>query len=195
MIFSVIIYVIIEVFAREIKLKGEMMIKQNEFNLTGEYGVGYTSKGEEFYFDLEDYDKIKDYTWHITRKGYVSTTDKITHKKFFMHNLVMNTHPQKLDHENRKRNDNRKCNLRFTTFSQNASNITRRKDNTSGVTGVTYHVPTNKWQARIQVHEKRYSLGCFENKEDAIKARLLGEIEYFGEFAPQKHLFEQYEIS
>jgi hypothetical protein len=192
MIFSVIIYVIIEVFAREIKLKGVIMIGQNKFNLDGEYGIGYTSKGEEFYFDLEDYDKIKDYTWYITRKGYVSTTDKITHKKFFMHNLVMNTPPQNLDHENRKRNDNRKFNLRFTTFSQNASNITRRKDNTSGVTGVTFH--QNKWQARIQVNEKRISLGCYDNKDDAIKARLLGEIKYFGEFAPQKHLFEKYNI-
>ena len=35
--------------------------KFNEYNLSGEYGIGYTAKGEEFYFDLEDYYKIKDY--------------------------------------------------------------------------------------------------------------------------------------
>lgn len=33
--------------------------KQNIYDLTKEYGIGYTFKGEEFYFDLEDYDKIK----------------------------------------------------------------------------------------------------------------------------------------
>lgn len=36
--------------------------KQNKYDLSGEYGVGWTSNtNEEFYFDLEDYNKIKDY--------------------------------------------------------------------------------------------------------------------------------------
>ena len=34
--------------------------KYNTYDLSGDYGIGYTSKDEEFYFDLEDYDKIKD---------------------------------------------------------------------------------------------------------------------------------------
>ena len=33
--------------------------KTNTYDLSGEYGKGYTSKGEEFLFDLEDFDKIK----------------------------------------------------------------------------------------------------------------------------------------
>ena len=33
------------------------------------------------------------------------------------------------------------------------------------------------------------------NQEDAIKARLKAELKYFGEFAPQKHLFKQYGIA
>ena len=39
----------------------ETFKKYNTYDLSGEYGIGYTSKGEEFYFDLDDYDKIKDY--------------------------------------------------------------------------------------------------------------------------------------
>ena len=31
-------------------------------------------------------------------------------------------------------------------------------------------------------------------KEEAIKKRLQGELQYFGEYAPQKHLFEEYNI-
>lgn len=42
--------------------------KYNVYDLSGEYGVGYTYQGEEFYFDLEDYDKIKDYCWSIGKK-------------------------------------------------------------------------------------------------------------------------------
>ena len=33
----------------------------------------------------------------------------------------------------------------------------------------------------------------YTNKDDAIKSRLLAEIEFFGkEFAPQRHLFDKY---
>lgn len=39
----------------------KMFRKYNTYDLSGEYGVGYTFKDEEFYFDLEDYDLIKDY--------------------------------------------------------------------------------------------------------------------------------------
>ena len=33
--------------------------KINKYDLSGEYGIGYTSKNEIFYFDKDDYDKIK----------------------------------------------------------------------------------------------------------------------------------------
>lgn len=51
-----------------------------------------------------------------------------------------------------------------------------------------------KWEAYIQLNKKRKSLGYFNNKEDAIKARLEAEAIYYKEFAPQRHLFEQYGI-
>jgi len=44
------------------------------------------------------------------------------------------------------------------------------------------------------VDEQDIYIGLFDNKDDAIKARLKAEKKYFGEFAPQRHLFEQYEI-
>ena len=49
--------------------------------------------------------------------------------------------------------------------------------------------------ARIVLDKKDIYLGRYSNKEDAIKARLEAEIKYYGEFAPQRHLFEQYGIS
>lgn len=47
----------------------------NQYDLSGEYGVGWTSNtNKEFYFDLEDYDKIKEYTWYenIDQNNYHS---------------------------------------------------------------------------------------------------------------------------
>lgn len=49
--------------------------KYNTYDLSGEYGIGYTSKGEEFYFDLEDYEKIKDYCWCFS-DGYLIAPNK-----------------------------------------------------------------------------------------------------------------------
>lgn len=42
--------------------------------------------------------------------------------------------------------------------------------------------------------ERKYNKR-FDNKEDAIRARLQAEKEYFGEFAPQRHLFEEHGIN
>ena len=42
---------------------------------------------------------------------------------------------------------------------------------------------------------KEIGLGLFENKDDAIKARLEAEAKYYGKFASQQHLFEQYGIT
>ena len=38
------------------------MRKENIYDLSGEFGIGYcTNTGSPFYFDLEDYNKIKNY--------------------------------------------------------------------------------------------------------------------------------------
>lgn len=49
-----------------------------------------------------------------------------------------------------------------------------RKNNKSGYTGV-FHTSNGKWAAYINFKKKRYWLGRFSNKEDAIKARKIGE--------------------
>ena len=47
--------------------------KTNTYKFTDTYGIGYDSNNQEFYFDLEDYDKIKDYCWIVSDSGYVIT--------------------------------------------------------------------------------------------------------------------------
>ena len=74
-------------------------------------------------------------------------------------------------------------------------NASKNINNNSGYIGVSWDKSRQKWSVRIQTGEKYASLGRFNNKEDAIKARLQGELQYFGlEFAPQRHLFEEYGI-
>ena len=174
--------------------------KTNYYNLSGDYGIGYTSKGEEFFFDLEDYDKIKDYCWNKTKKGYIVAgmlkpeRDKTNKSVVSLHVLVMGEKEgYVVDHRNRKKNDCRKENLRYATHTENCRNISVAKDNTTGIIGVMRR-ENNKYRSRIRVNGKLIDLGTYSNIEDAIVARLRGEKEYFGDFAPQKHLFEQYGI-
>ena len=164
----------------------------NQYDLSGEYGIGYTSDGNEFYFDLEDYDKIKNYHWYInSNDGYVEATKEDKDNRHTrLHRIVMGVMDKdwrqyQVDHIHgeKSRNDNRKSNLRIATVSQNGMNKGIQSNNTSGVTGVNWDKRRNKWRARIKIDEKEKYLGEFVNFEDAVKARKDAEEKYFGEYA------------
>ena len=52
-------------------------------------------------------------------------------------------------------------------------------NNTSGKKGVWFNKSRNRWEAYINVHNKRIHLGRYEKREDAEKARVKAEEEYF----------------
>lgn len=156
-------------------------IKSNEYNLNGTYGIGYTVKGEKFYFDLEDYDLIKSYYWYINSKGYPCT--KSNKKEILMHRLILNTSDEEcVDHIEHNEYDNRKSKLRATTHDKNMLNKNIYKNNTSGYPGVTWHKRDEKWVVRIQLNKKEKELGRYENLNDAVKVRRDAEIKYYGEY-------------
>ena len=157
-------------------------IKYNTYDLSGEYGIGYTHNGEEFYFDLEDYGKIKDYCWCMSdKKKYVSNS----RFGIRMHRLIMGCNDKNLvvDHINHITYDNRKENLRICTSSQNGMNKSRPNNNTSGYVGITYDSSENKWRARLSIGGKTINIGRFEKIEEAVRARKEAEEEYFGEYS------------
>ena len=157
--------------------------KDNVYDLSGEYRIGWTTNtNKEFYFDLEDYDKIKNYRWHDN--GHYATTVPDGDNCIFMQNIIMN--PQKgerVDHIRHNTYDNRKKYLRIGTISDNNVNRTRARNNTSGVTGVCFHKRTQKWTAYIRKDGKRIYLGVFSNFDDAVKARKQAEEKYFKEWS------------
>lgn len=161
-------------------------IRKNIYSLDGEYGIGYTYKKEMFYFDLEDYDQIKDYQWSINNQGYVISKEINNNKKtIFMHRLVMGVKDRNIlvDHIYHNKADNRKSQLRLVNPQQNsANNIAIRKNNTSGHKGVYWHEPAQKWEVLIQYDNHLYNLGLYANIEDAVEARKKAELKYFGEY-------------
>lgn len=170
--------------------------KYNKYDLTGSYGIGWTSNtNKEFYFDLKNYEIIKDCCWaEITIKNVnrLIALHPDTKKHITMHELLGF---KNYDHIDRNELNNLESNLRPCIQQQNTMNRSIHRNNTSGFTGVSWNKDSSKWCAQIGVDYETIYLGSFSNKDDAIKARLNAEEKYFGKFAPQRHLFEQYGIN
>lgn len=151
--------------------------------------VGVTSKGQEFYFDKEDYERVSQHTWSNNGKGYIMTgvynKDSGRVIGLRLHRLIMNVSYSKtfVDHINHNPLDNRKSNLRVCSRAENNRNQSVNVNNTSGFKGVHWHNVTNKWVARIRINGKLKHLGYFTNKLEAAKAYNKAASFYFGEFA------------
>lgn len=157
----------------------------------GQYKIGFAhNTNSKIYVDLVDFDKVKNYCWtECDQNGFKTLQTKCNGKYVLMHVFLGFANH---DHADRNELNNRRANLRPATPAENARNRSVSKANNSGVIGVGWHKLTNKWRSRIKIDGKSIELGLFADKTDAIKARLRAEQKYFGEFAPQQHLYEQY---
>lgn len=157
----------------------------NEYDLSGDYGVGFYADGSTFMFDLEDFPLIKDYTWHRSGSGYAMTTHQT--ETIRMHRLLLglsnHTKSEEVDHKNHDRSDNRKQNLRVCTHQENMYNRVTPSNNTSGHIGVSYNRRNGKYRAYIGCYGKTISLGEYNTIQEAIESREDAEKKYFGKFA------------
>lgn len=98
---------------------------------------------------------------------------KIDKKMINMQWLIIGKAPKwkYIDHINRNRLDNRKCNLRIVTPSENSVNSNISKSNNSWCKWVRYCKTNKKWISRIQYEHKIIYLGNHNTKEEAIKVR------------------------
>ena len=141
----------------------------------------YNKQNEEVartLIDLDDIDKVKQYKWCIVKGYAVRGSDSSG-----IHRLIMNC-PKGMvvDHINHNPLDNRKSNLRICTQRQNVINSSKRSNNTSGVTGVSWNKVKGKWMSVIVVDGKTVFLGYFKDIKYATYARKQAEMEYFGEY-------------
>lgn len=126
--------------------------------------------------------------WLDVSTGYVRIMlDKKTYRAHRLAWYYMTGEYETLiDHVNRNRADNRFCNLRPCSKSENGMNRRFQKNSTSGNVGVSFDKESGKWMAYIYKDNRQIKLGRFTEKEGAIQARLEAEMSHHGEFAASR---------
>lgn len=92
--------------------------------------------------------------------------------------IVHGRWPQRIDHINGNRADNRPENLREATQRENGRNMKRHSRNKTGVAGVSWNRPQKVFRAFISTDTGREYLGRFKTVDAAAKARKDAERRY-----------------
>lgn len=156
------------------------------------------TQGKVAIVDDEDYEWLSQYKWcaikckhtyYTTRHITVHDNNKKKKKTIYMHIPIMEHKVGRLlkkyeevDHINGNGLDNRQCNLRIASRSQQCMNQ-RKTRGVSQYKGVTWHKNNRKWLTQIVCEQKHIYVGYFENEIDAAKAYDKKAKELFGEFA------------
>jgi len=149
------------------------------------------SQGKFALVDDEDFEQLNKHKWFATKNhsgiwyARRNTNRTIGKRKIIlMHRKIMNcSSDMKIDHANHDGLDNRRCNIRICTNSQNRKNSGLQKNNSSGLIGVSWHKRCKKWMARIQKDKRDIHIGYFNNKVEAGHMVDQFSICLFGEFA------------
>lgn len=138
----------------------------------------------------QDHALVSKYNWGLQKiKGVIYARTMVpnhVHRNRIslrMHRLIMRFPNCKVDHRNRNGLDNRRCNLRLATNSQNSMNARTRRSSKTGYKGVHWAKRDERYVARIVLNYKPIGLGYFTNVIDAAKAYNAAAKKYFGEYA------------
>lgn len=156
----------------------------------------YNKYGEVIEYTKIDIDiakKIQKYKWHLKiRRNTKYANGYYKGKIIGLHNFVFGD--KYIDHINNDGLDNRLCNLRKATPSQQNMNKPLQANNTSGCKGVYFKRKKingkiyEYWETYLFINKKRIYLGGFKNKKDAIKKRTEEEIKYHKEFRYENNI-------
>ena len=157
-----------------------------DITLTQEYLLKiFDYKDGKLYRKITASNKLPGIVGTKEKKGYLCVQIKGTRYK--VHRLVWFMHknywPIQIDHINGIKDDNRIENLREATTSQNNQNAKLRKDNISGVKGVSWNKIKKRWHAKIDVNKKRIQIGYFDDLEKAKLAIIKARNKYHKDFA------------
>jgi hypothetical protein len=138
----------------------------------------YLTQGKFTIVSDEDYERLIRFKWCYNK--YAVTTIRIEGKPACraVHQMILVAPPGlEIDHINRNKLDNRRCNLRIVTHSENMKNkaprprkptpLRKPKVGRSGVLGVTWRSKRQMWIASYQKNKHRAYLGAYSTVQEA----------------------------
>ena len=122
--------------------------------------------------------KIGDEAGSIGSNGYKRV--QVNNKHYYVHIIIwigMTGYKSEndIDHKDRNRINNKWNNLREISKQCNQRNCSIRKDNTSGIKGVSFCKRDNKWLSRLAINKKQKTIGAFKDFDEAVCHRLAVE--------------------
>lgn len=118
-------------------------------------------------------------------RGYIDV--RVFGKRHLLHRVVWYLHygcwPDRIDHINGNKEDNRIENLRECTQQQNCFNRAVKKENSCGFKGVSWCKTNKRWAAQVGANEKRKHLGLYDCPADAATVYNFVADQYHGTFA------------
>lgn len=156
---------------------------KNWFEVRGSNAIVYCSGSglvdAEVLIDTSDLPKVVSFpnTWHIMKaygiyyvRGDIMRRGK--KQRILLHRVITSA-PSELavDHINHNGLDNRRCNLRVVTHSQNLQNRSGpQADNTTGARGVTWAKDRRRFVAQVKVQGRNVHLGVYDRLCEAAEA-------------------------
>jgi hypothetical protein len=163
-----------------------MMKNKWELTACGQYVKLFIK--DDFYtlIDFSTLDRLIELnkTWGLSSTGggrkYIHAF--IEGRKRTLHRFLMDYPDKKVvDHINHNTFDNRLENLRVVTQVENQQNRGKlRKDNTTGVTGVSYDKKVKKFKAQVWVNGRNKWVGQFNTIEEADEAMRNARDRHYG---------------
>jgi hypothetical protein len=150
-----------------------------------EDGIVIFTAGRHFAIvDETDWSEMSKHKWYSERRRYTHYVRKSSPPRERLHQFIVSVPQGKdIDHINGDGLDNRKCNLRICTRSENAANKCKYKKTRSRFKGVGWHKRGRKWEAQIMCNYKKIYLGLFDSELEAAQAYNKKALALFGEHA------------
>lgn len=129
--------------------------------------------------------KVGDIVGSEQSRGYYRV--RVNYKHYLLHRLIFLYHhgylPETIDHIDGDTSNNSVENLRESTKSQNQMNRRKHDNNCSSIFKGVHKIQNKKWKARIQIDNKRISLGIFKTEIGAALAYNEAAKKYYGKYA------------
>ena len=158
--------------------------------IVGDIAFVPLTQGMEALIHASDVNLVSGYSWSANRtrwKYYAGTKIRAVgsaRKNRSMHSLIMGVRPGfQIDHINGNGLDNRRCNLRFATASENQRNRGPQQNNRSGYKGVSPYPKGLGWRADIWLDGVSRYLGSFRTAAEANAAYCEAAKTLHGDFA------------